>query len=101
MRLRNLKPHKLKKAVYEKDDELNDIFVGYEEIGTIQANIQPAGGQTKIQQYGTEIHKYHTVFCYANILVVGGLFIEYEGLHHEIQPIQKWQHWTFDIKAVK
>lgn len=101
MRLRNLKEYKLKKAIYTKDDELNDVFSGYEEIGTIQADIQPSSGQLKTQQYGKEIVKYHTVFCYPSELIKEGLFVEYEGQHHEIQAIQKWRHWTFDIKVVE
>lgn len=100
MLLKYLKPYKLKKAVYTQDDELNDILDSYEDVATIQANIQPAGGELKIQLYGKEIIKYHTVFCYANVSIKEGLFIEYDGAHHEIQSIQKWGHWVFDIKVV-
>lgn len=101
MRLRNLKPYNLKKAIYEKDDELNDILVGYENIGIIQANIQPSSGKEKIQLYGREIIKYMTVFCYANPLIEEGLYIEKDGLHYRIMPIQGWQHWTFDMEVIK
>lgn len=100
MRIKNLKSYPLKKALYDKDDELNDLLIGYEEIGTIKANIQPARGQEKIQLYGVEITKHMTVFCYPNTLIEEGLFIEVEGKHYRIQPIQKWRHWTFDIEVV-
>lgn len=100
MRIKNLKVYPIKKALYEKDDEQNDILVGYEEIGTIQANIQPARGQEKVQLYGVDITKHMTVFCYPNELIEEGLFIEVEGKEYRIKPIQKWRHWTFDIEAV-
>lgn len=99
MRLRNLKPYKLNKAIIELDDERNQTIVGYEEIATIDADIQPAGGNLKVQQYGKEITKYHTVFCYPNELIVEGLYIEYEGKYHLVKPIQKWRHWVFDIEV--
>lgn len=100
MRLLGLKPYKLKKGIYEKDDELNDILVGYEPIGTIQANIQPCNGTVKAQLYGEEITKYLSVIMYPNVLVEEGLFIEYEGARYKIKPISKWKHWSFDMKAV-
>ncbi len=100
MRIKNLKVYPIKKALYEKDDELNDILLGYEEIGAIQANIQPARGQEKVQLYGVDITKHMTVFCYPNELIEEGLFIEVEGKDYRIKPIQKWRHWTFDIEVV-
>lgn len=100
MRLLGLKLYMLKKAIYKKDDELNDVLVGYEPVGTIQANIQPCKGVVKAQMYGEEITKYLSVMMYPNLLVQEGLFIEYEGIHYKIQPISKWKHWSFDMKAV-
>ena len=100
MRLLGLKTYKLKKAAYEKDDELNDVLVGYEQIGIIQANIQPCKGSIRAQLYGNEMTKYLSVMMHPNLLVEEGLFIEYEGVNYKIQPILKWKHWTFDMKAV-
>lgn len=100
MRITGLNTYKLKKAIYEQDDELNDILVGYEEVGTIQANMQPLQGYSKVQQYGQEITKYLGVVMYPNVLVEEGLYIEYDKKHYQIQPIQKWKHWEFDIKVV-
>lgn len=101
MRIRNLKSYKLKKGIYEQDDELNDILVGYEEVKLIQASIQPSRGQSKVMQYGTEITKYHTVFCYYDDAIEEGMYMEYQGEHHEVQPIMYWNgHITFDIKVV-
>ncbi|WP_053983426.1 hypothetical protein [Niameybacter massiliensis] len=100
MRLLGLKPYKLKKGAYEKDDELNDVLVGYEQISIIQANIQPCKGVTKAQLYGSEITKYLSVIMHPNLLVQEDLYIEYEGVHYAIQPISKWKHWSFDMKAV-
>lgn len=100
MRLLGLKQYKLKTGIYEKDDELNDILVGYEQVGMIQANIQPCRGVVKAQLYGEEITQYLSVMMYPNLLVQEGLFIEYEGIHYKIQPISKWRHWLFDMKAV-
>lgn len=100
MRLLGLKQYKLKTGIYEKDDELNDVLVGYEPIGTIQANIQPCKGVVKAQLYGKEITKYLSVIMHPNPLVEEGLFIEHEGVHYEIQTILKWKHWSFDMKAV-
>lgn len=101
MRIQGLKPYMLKRAIYEKDDELNDIVVGYENIDIIQANIQPARGQSKLQLYGVEITSHMTVFCYPNNMICEELFIEVDEVNYKIKPIQKWKHWTFDIKAVK
>lgn len=100
MRLLGLKQYKLKTGIYEKDDELNDVLVGYEPIGTIQANIQPCKGVVKAQLYGKEITKYLSVIMHPNLLVEEGLFIDHEGVHYEIQTISKWKHWSFDMKAV-
>lgn len=100
MRIKNLKVYPLKKGLYDKDGELNDRLIGYEEIGTIQADIQPARGQEKIQLYGVDITKHMAVFCYPNALIEEGLFIEVDGENYRIQPIQKWKHWTFDIEVV-
>ena len=100
MRIKNLKVYPLKKGMYEKDDELNDRLIGYEEIGTIQANIQPCKGVVKAQLYGKEITKYLSVIMHPNPLVEEGLFIEHEGVYYEIQTISKWKHWSFDMKAV-
>lgn len=100
MRIKNLKGYPIKKPIYQKDDELNDIIIGYEEIGMIQANIQPARGHEKVQLYGVDITKHMTVFCYPNELLEEGLFIEVEGKNYRIKPIQKWRHWTFDIEVV-
>lgn len=101
MLLKYLKSYKLKKAIYTQDDELNDILTGYEDVATIQADIQPASGKEKIQLYGRDIINYMTVFCYANPLIEEGLYIEKDGLNYRIMPIQKWQHWTFDIEGIK
>ena len=100
MRLLGLKLYKLKKGIYEKDDELNDILVGYEQVGMIQASIQPCRGIVKAQLYGEEITQYLSVMMYPNVLVEEGLFIEHEGIHYKIQPISKWKHWSFDMKSV-
>lgn len=100
MRIRNLKPYKLKKGIYEKDDEFNDILVGYEDIGIVYANIQPASGIEKAQMYGTEITKYQSVIIHPQLGIEEGLYIEYEDANYMIGPISKWRHWEFDMKAV-
>lgn len=100
MRLKNLSLYKLKKATYEKDDEQNDVLVGYETISFIQANIQPCKGQEKVQLYGKDIINHKTVFCYPNSIITEGLYIEVDNLMYRILPIQKWKFWTFDIEVV-
>lgn len=100
MRIKNTKPYKLKKPIYEKDDELNDILVGYEQIGTIMANIQPCSGVEKAQMYGTEITKYLSVICDPYLSIKEDLYIEVEGINYKIGPIYKYAHFEFDIKAV-
>lgn len=101
MRLRNLKPYKVFKKLYTLDDERNQVFDGYEEIATIQADIQPCSGQLKVQLYGIEINKYLTVYMYPNEEVQEGLYIEVNGKYYEIQVIEHWdRHIRFDIKVV-
>ena len=101
MRLRNLKPYSLNKAKYTLDDERNQIFDGYEEIATINADIQPCSGQLKAQLYGKEITKYLTVYMNIQQGIEEGLFILVDGKYYEIQAIEKWdRHLRFDIKVV-
>ena len=101
MRLRNLKQYKLNKAKYTLDDERNQVFDGYEEIATIQADIQPCSGQLKAQLYGLEITKYLTAYMYPNEEVQEGLYIEVNGKYYEVQVIERWdRHIRFDIKVV-
>ena len=101
MRLKNLKQYKMNKAKYTLDDERNQVFDGYEEIATIQADIQPCSGQLKVQLYGIEITKYLTVYMYPNEEVQEGLYIEVDGKYYEIQVIEHWdRHIRFDMKVV-
>lgn len=100
MRLKNIRKYRLNKAIIELDDELNQTIVGYDLIGVIEADIQTSTGSLKMQQYGKEIVKYHTVFCYPNEQINEGLYIEYDGKQHLIHSIQKWRHWVFDIEVM-
>ena len=101
MRLRNLKPYKLNKAIIELDDERNETIVGYEEIDTINADIQPCRGEFKAQIYGKEIIKYLTVYMNLQCGIEEGLYIEVDGKYYEIQAIERWHtHIVFDIKVV-
>ncbi|WP_410495018.1 hypothetical protein QTL86_12770 [Cellulosilyticum sp. ST5] len=101
MRLRNLKPYKLNKAKYKPDDERNQILDGYEEIATINADIQPCSGQLKAQLYGKELTKYLTVYMFPNTYIEEGLFILVDNKYYEVQVIEKWdRHYRFDIKVV-
>lgn len=101
MRLRNLKPYSLNRIKYTLDDERNQVKDGYEEIATIQADIQPCSGQLKVQLYGIEITKYLTVYMIPNADVEEGLYILINGKYYEVQVIEHWdRHIRFDIKAV-
>ena len=101
MRLRNLKPYTLNKAKYTMDDERNQIFDGYEEIATINADVQPCSGQLKAQLYGLEITKYLTVYTNIQLGIEEGLYLLIDGKYYEIQAIEKWdRHYRFDVKAV-
>lgn len=121
MRLRNLKPYKLNKAIIELDDERNQTIVGYEEIGTIMADVQPCKCYVKAMQYGQEITKYLSVMIdprmpikstilpamlpiqlvdSKNISLLEGMYIEVEKNNYKIGAISRWRHWEFDIEAV-
>ena len=102
MRLRNLNPYTLNKAKYTLDDERNQVFDGYEEIASIQADIQPCSGQLKYQLYGKEVTKYLTVYMYPHESIEEGLFILVNGKYYELQDIERWdRHLRFDIKVVE
>lgn len=101
MRLRNLKPYTLNKAKYTLDDERNQVLDGYEEIATINADIQPCSGQLKYELYGKEVTKYLTVYMNIQQGIEEGLFILVDGKYYEIQAIEKWdRHYRFDVKVV-
>ena len=101
MRLRNLKPYTLNKAKYTMDDERNQVLDGYEEIATINADVQPCSGQLKAQLYGLEITKYLTVYTNIQLGIEEGLYLLIDGKYYEIQAIEKWdRHYRFDVKAV-
>ena len=101
MRLRNLKPYTLNKAKYTLDDERNQVLDGYEEIATINADVQPCSGQLKAQLYGLEITKYLTVYTNIQLGIEEGLYLLIDGKYYEIQAIEKWdRHYRFDVKAV-
>lgn len=121
MRLRNLKPYKLNKAIIELDDERNQAIVGYEEIGTIMADVQPCKGYVKTMQYGQEVTKYLSVMIdpripirstvlpvvlpmklidSKNISLLEGMYIEVGKNKYKIGAISMWKHWEFDIEAV-
>lgn len=102
MRLRNLKSYTLNRAQYTLDDERNQVLSGYEEIATIQADVQPCSGQLKAQLYGIEITKYLTVYMYPNSNIAEGLYILVSGKCYQIQTIEHWdKHMRFDIKVVE
>ena len=101
MRLRNLKPYTLNKAKYTLDDERNQVLDGYEEIATINADVQPCSGQLKYELYGKEVTKYLTVYTNIQLGIEEGLYLLIDGKYYEIQAIEKWdRHYRFDVKAV-
>ena len=101
MRLRNLKPYTLNKAKYTLDDERNQVLDGYEEIATINADVQPCSGQLKHELYGKEVTKYLTVYTNIQLGIEEGLYLLIDGKYYEIQAIEKWdRHYRFDVKAV-
>ena len=98
MRLRNLKSYPLKKKKIVEDEELNKV-TSYEEVGIIQADIQPMSGKVQAEIYGTRMA--YMAVAYTHEKLTEENAITYNNADYKVAAIKPWEsHFVIDLERM-